>query len=125
MPTCAGWRMPRSTTSTSPGTGSAVAARPAAGRLPNGSGSPRRRGRAPAVTWEVEGGQWTIVAMNADAGRRVVLDADVGAKVGWLLGVGIGLVVLGLLFFAGGVVLIVVAGRRASRPPAPPSSFAT
>lgn len=78
-----------------------------------------------AVTWEVEGGQWTIVAMNADADRRVVLDADVGAKVGWLLAVGIGLVVVGLLLLAGGVVLIVVAGRRASRPPAPPSSFAT
>ena len=78
-----------------------------------------------AVTWEVEGGQWTIVAMNADATRRVVLDADVGAKVGWFLGVGIGLVVVGLLLLAGGVVLIVVAGRRASRAPPPPSSFST
>jgi hypothetical protein len=46
----------------------------------------------------------------------VVVDADVGAKVGWLLGVGIGLVVVGLLLLAGGVVLIVVAGRRASGP---------
>jgi hypothetical protein len=78
-----------------------------------------------AVTWEVEGGQWTIVAMNADAARRVVLEADVGAKVGWFLGVGIGLVVVGLLLLAGGVVLIVVAGRRASRTQAPPSSFST
>jgi hypothetical protein len=73
-----------------------------------------------AVSWEVEGGQWTIVAMNADATRRVVLDADIGAKVGWLLGVGIGLVVAGLLLLAGGVALIVVAGRRASREPTPP-----
>jgi hypothetical protein len=78
-----------------------------------------------AVTWEVEGGQWTIVAMNADAARRVVLDADVGAKVGWFLGVGIGMVVVGLLLLAGGVVLIVVAGRRASSAHAPPSSFST
>ena len=61
--------------------------------------------------------------MNADATRRVVLDADVGAKVGWFLGVGIGLVVVGLLLLAGGMMLIVVAGRRASRPQAPPSSF--
>src|SRR5215207_3954467 len=74
-----------------------------------------------AVTWEVEGGQWTIVAMNADAARRVAFDADVGAKVGWFLGVGIGMVIVGLLLLAGGVVLIVVAGRRASRPHAPPS----
>ena len=78
-----------------------------------------------AVSWEVEGGQWTIVAMNADATRRVVLDADVGAKVGWFLGVGIGLVVVGLLLLAGGMMLIVVAGRRASRPNAPPPSFST
>jgi hypothetical protein len=76
-----------------------------------------------AVTWEVEGGHWTIVAMNADAARRVVLDGDVGAKVGWLLGVGIGLAVVGLLILAGGVVLIVVAVRRASPRPAPQSSF--
>jgi hypothetical protein len=67
-----------------------------------------------AVSWEVEGGDWAIVAMNADGTRRVVIDADVGAKVGWLLGVGIGLVVVGLLLLAGGVALIVVAGRRAS-----------
>jgi hypothetical protein len=75
-----------------------------------------------AVSWEVEGGHWTIVAMNADASRRVILDADVGAKVGWVLGVGIGLLVVGLLVLAGGVLLIVAAGRRASRAPAPPST---
>jgi hypothetical protein len=75
-----------------------------------------------AVSWEVEGGQWTIVAMNADGARRVVVDADVGAKVGWFLGVGIGLLVVGLLILAGGVALIIVAARRASRPPTPQSS---
>lgn len=68
------------------------------------------------VTWHVKGGRWAIVAMNADGSRRVVLDADVGAKVGWVLGVGIGLLVAGLLIAAGGVALILVAGRRASRP---------
>jgi hypothetical protein len=104
----------------------------------SGGGAPRRSPSAErfwvastegsgrqAVSWEVEGGQWTIVAMNADAARRVVLDADVGAKVGWFLGVGIGMVVVGLLLLAGGVVLIVAAGRRASRAHAPPSSFST
>jgi hypothetical protein len=75
-----------------------------------------------AVTWDVEGGDWAIVAMTADAARGIVVDADVGAKVGWFLGVGIGLLVVGLLIVAGGVVLIVVMGRRASRGPAPQSS---
>jgi hypothetical protein len=75
-----------------------------------------------AVTWKVEGGNWTIVAMNADGARPVVLDADVGAKVGWVLGVGIGLLVVGLLILAGGVVLIVAVGRRPSKGPAPQSS---
>jgi hypothetical protein len=74
-----------------------------------------------AVTWKVEGGNWTIVAMTADGARPVVIDADVGAKVGWVLGVGIGLLVLGLLIVAGSVVLIMWMARRASRGPAPQS----
>jgi hypothetical protein len=74
-----------------------------------------------AVSWEVEGGRWSVVAMNADGARRVVLEADVAAKVGWLLGVGIGLLAAGLLLMAGGIVLIVVATRRSSRPPAAPA----
>jgi hypothetical protein len=55
--------------------------------------------------------------MNADGVRRVVLDADVAAKVGWFLGVGIGLLAVGLLRVAGGLVLIVVAARGSSRRP--------
>ena len=58
--------------------------------------------------------------MNADGARRVVLEADVAAKVGWLLGVRIGLLVAGLLLMAGGIVLIVVATRRSSRGPVAP-----
>jgi hypothetical protein len=69
-----------------------------------------------ALDWEVETGQWTIVAMNADGARRVTLDADIGAKVGWFLWAGIGLLVLGLLILAGGVALIVGAARRVSSP---------
>ena len=67
-----------------------------------------------AVSWEVEGGRWSVVAMNADGARRVVVDADVAAKVGWFLGVGIGLLAGGLLHLAGGIVLIVWAARRSS-----------
>ena len=57
-----------------------------------------------AVSWEVEGGRWSVVAMNADGARRVVVDADVAARVGWFLAVGIGLLAGGLLLLAGGTV---------------------
>src|ERR671923_850079 len=67
-----------------------------------------------AVSWEVEGGRWSVVAMNADGARRVVVDADVAARVGWFLAVGIGLLAGGLLLLAGGIVLIVWAARRSS-----------
>ena len=56
-----------------------------------------------AVDWEVEGGRWSVVAMNADGARRVVVDGDVAAKVGWFLGVGIGLLAAGLILVAGGI----------------------
>jgi hypothetical protein len=46
------------------------------------------------------------------------LDADVAARVGWFLGVGIGLLAAGLLLVAGGVVLIGVAARWSPRRPA-------
>ena len=69
------------------------------------------RGRR-AAEWEIEGGRWTVVAMNADGSRRVTVDADVAAKPGWFQGAGIGLAVGGLLLMAGSIVLIVVAVRR-------------
>jgi hypothetical protein len=75
-----------------------------------------------SVTWKVHGGNWSIVAMNADGTRPVVLDADAGAKAGWVLGAGIGVLVVGLLILAGGVVLIVTAVRRASTGPAAQST---
>jgi hypothetical protein len=71
-----------------------------------------------AAAWDVEGGEWSVVAMNADASRRLVVDADVGAKVGWLLGVGIGALVGGLLVAAAGAALILLASRSARQAPA-------
>jgi hypothetical protein len=69
------------------------------------------RGRQ-AADWDVEGGEWSVVAMNADGSSGVVVDADVGAKVGWLVGAGIGALVGGLLIAAGGAALIALAARR-------------
>jgi hypothetical protein len=70
-----------------------------------------------AADWDVEGGEWSVVAMNADASRRVVVDADVGAKVGWLLGAGIGALVGGLLVGGAGAALILLASRSARQAP--------
>ena len=67
-----------------------------------------------AVDWDVEGGNWSVVAMNADGARRVVVDADVAAKVGWIPWAGLGLFVVGLLIAAGGGVMIAMAARRPS-----------
>jgi hypothetical protein len=64
------------------------------------------------VSWDAENGRWAAVAMNADGSRGVSLDADIGARIGWLLGVGIGFVVLGVLLTLGGALLLVLGTRR-------------
>jgi len=64
------------------------------------------------VDWDVEGGQWSVVTMNADGDRRVVVDADVGAKVGWVLWAALGLFVAGLALAVGGGLMIAMAARR-------------
>lgn len=78
--------------------------------------------------WEIESGRWVIVIMNADGADGVAVDASVGAKIDWLLPVGIGLLVGGLLALTGGVVLLVVGatGLARHRPPAevPPGAAA-
>jgi hypothetical protein len=48
------------------------------------------------VQWEPDNGRWAAVAMNADASRGVDVDVDAGAKVSWLIWLGIGLAAFGL-----------------------------
>jgi hypothetical protein len=54
------------------------------------------------LEWDLESGRWVVVVMNADGSPGVAVEAAVGAKLDWLLPVGIGLL-------AGGGVLLVVA----------------
>lgn len=72
------------------------------------------------IKWDVEAGTWTVAVLNGDGSRGVAVAADIGAKIGWVLWVGIGFAVAGLVMTGTGVALIMVVGRRASRdqPPA-------
>jgi hypothetical protein len=72
-------------------------------------------GQPDELTWEVESGDWTVVLMNADAGRGVDLDARLGIKVDWLLPAAIGFVVIGVLLLSGGAALVIVGSRGVSR----------
>ena len=64
------------------------------------------------VTWKTESGQWAVVVMNANASPGVRVDASVGAKVGFVLPLGIGLAVGGIALVAAGVVMILFGARR-------------
>jgi hypothetical protein len=63
------------------------------------------------LDWNLEQGDWTILAMNADGSRGVAIDGDIGAKVGWLIWVSLGLLLAGALLI-GGAVALDRGGRR-------------
>lgn len=67
------------------------------------------------ATWDAESGRWTAVVMNADGARGIDVEAEAGVKLDWVIWVGLGILVVGLLMSAGAVVLILFIGRRASR----------
>jgi len=76
------------------------------------------------LDWEVEGGTWTLVVMNADASAGVAADVQLGIKVGILLGLGIGLLVGGLVLLGIGVTMIVLGARGAGGEGPPPEGVA-
>jgi hypothetical protein len=67
------------------------------------------------IDWDPEDGVWTAVAMNAGGTRGVAIDAEIGAKPGWVLWAGVGLTIVGLVLSVGGTIVILLVGRRASR----------
>jgi hypothetical protein len=67
------------------------------------------------IDWDAEDGVWTVAAMNADASRPLAIDAEIGAELDWLIWLGVGFTVVGLVLTVGGAILILVVGRRASR----------
>jgi hypothetical protein len=70
------------------------------------------------LEWDLRGGTWVLVVMNADASRGVLVDLDVGVKVDLLLPVGIGLLAGGLLLLAGGVTMVALGARSRPAPEA-------
>ena len=67
------------------------------------------------LVWPVKGGDWSVVAMNADGSPSVTIHASVGATFPPLPWLALGLVVGGALLLAASAVLIVVPIRRATR----------
>ena len=63
------------------------------------------------LDWELEGGTWSLVVMNADAAPVVAADLQLGVKIKVLLQLGIGLLVGGLIALAIGVTMIVFGAR--------------
>jgi hypothetical protein len=68
-----------------------------------------------AIEWPVDEGDWSVVVMNADGTAGVATDVSVGAKLGFVLWLGVGILAAGAMLLAAGL-LAIVLGRR--RPPA-------
>ncbi|MDJ0924522.1 MAG: DUF4389 domain-containing protein [Acidimicrobiia bacterium] len=67
------------------------------------------------VTWDVAAGEWSVVVMNAAADPGVRVDVTAGARIGILLAVGIGLLVVGLILGIIAAALLVWAVSPARR----------
>jgi hypothetical protein len=66
------------------------------------------------LTWPDRGGNWTVVAMNADGSRPVAVRISVAAALPSLPWIAAGLLAGGVLLLAAGVILIAVPARHAA-----------
>ena len=64
------------------------------------------------LEWELEEGTYMLVLMNDDGSAGVDLSIELGAKVSWLIWVGVGLLVGGAVATIGGSLMIYFAVRR-------------
>lgn len=65
-----------------------------------------------SLQWELESGNWVLVLMNEDGSAGIDLSVVLGAKVPWLFGVGIGLLVGGIVVLAISVIMVYFSVRR-------------
>ncbi len=70
------------------------------------------------LEWELETGTYSLVLMNEDGSRDVDLAVSVGLKTSWILGVGIGFVVGGIIALIIGILMFIYSlrGRKRSQP---------
>ncbi len=71
------------------------------------------------LQWDVRGGDWTAVVMNGDATAPVEASVSLGARLGFLFPLGIGMTVAGVVLLAVGITLVVLGARRRREPPQP------
>ena len=68
------------------------------------------------LVWDVRGGRWSVVVMNADGSPDVAADVELGLRSSAVTPVAIALIVSGLLVTSGAVVLIVIGARGKKTP---------
>jgi Domain of unknown function (DUF4389) len=66
------------------------------------------------ATWDVEGGEWSVVVMNADGSEGVSAELSAGAEADFLLWLAIGLLIAGAVLMAGGAAMIYAGARHAA-----------
>lgn len=67
------------------------------------------------LNWDADFGRWSAVVMNADASRGINVEADAGVKIGWIIGVGLGLLIVGLIIDGAAIALMLLIVRGAQR----------
>ncbi len=67
------------------------------------------------IQWDPEDGNWRAVVMNVDAARGVSADMSIGAELDSVLWIGLGLLLVGVLFGAGSALAITAGARRRAR----------
>ena len=77
------------------------------------------------VEWEIESGDWTVVAMNADGSAGVAMDMDAGVHIPLLLAIAVGILVAGIIFGALAALALVWATRKKRPAETVPPSAAT
>ena len=64
------------------------------------------------IQWDPEDGNWRAVVMNEDLVRGVSADMSIGAELDSVLWIGLGLLLVGVLFGAGSALAITAGARR-------------